>query len=461
MAITSTGISSGIDIESLVTQLVAAEGQPAVNRLNFREASYQAELSAFGSLKSALTKFQDAIKALKSSSDFLGRLAQSTNDELFTATASSAAVSGSYQIEISQLAKAAKVSTNAGDFSSEDDVVGTGSLTITLGGESFSITVDGTNNTLAGIRDAINDADDNPGITATIISTDSGTNLILSSDEVGSANSITTTAVDDDGGDGFDLARLNAAENNANSQAAQNAIIYVDNQVVTRSSNSFSDVIDGVTFNLLKSEPGSIETLDIKRDEESVKTKINAFISAYNALVDTTSQLASYNADTGAAGVLLGDSALRGVQSSIRQIMTSAVQGLDFGTLAEIGITTNDENKLTLNTEKLDDALNTAYGSVSKLFTSENGLAEQLDTLLQRYVGGEGILDGRTDGLQTRIDSITDDRERLGRRLESLEARYRAQFTAMDILVGQLSSIGNFLTQQLANIPQPGSNNNS
>lgn len=456
MAITSAGIGSGLDIESLVSQLVAAEGQPAVNRLNRKEASFQGELSAFGALKAALTKFQDAVKGLQNPEDFLGRKASSSNDDLFSATADSSAVAGSYQIEIEQLAQAAKVSTSAGDFSSRDDVVGTGSLTINLGSESFTVNVDETNNTLEGLMKAINDASDNPGITATIISTDSGTNLILSSDKVGSSNAITTTAVDDNGADGFDLGRFNAAENNANSQAAKDAIIYVDNQQVTRSSNSFSDVIEGVTFNLQKAEAGKLETLTVTRDEGAVKNKINAFISAYNALVDTTSKLSSYNADTGAAGALLGDSALRGVQSAIRQTITSAVSGLEFGTLAEIGVTTNDANKLTLDSEKLNEVLANDFSSISELFASENGLAKQLDSVLERYAGSDGVLDARTDGLQSRIDSIGDDREQLGRRLEALEARYRAQFTAMDVLVGQLSSIGNFLTQQLANVPQPG-----
>lgn len=459
MAITSAGIGSGLDIESLVNQLVAAEGQPAVNRLNSREATYQSELSAFGALKSALTAFQDAVKNLQDPEDFLGRSASSSNTDLFSATATSSAVAGSYQIEIEQLAQAAKVSTSAGDFSSRDDIVGTGSLTISLGSDSFTVDVDGTNNTLEGLMNAINNASDNPGVTATIISTDNGTNLILSSDEVGSSNSITTTAVDDNGADGFDLARLNAAENNANSQAAQDAIIYVDNQIVTRSSNSFSDVIEGVTFNLEKAEAGTLETLSITRDQGSVEEKINSFISAYNALVDTTSQLSSYNAETGAAGALLGDSALRGIQSTIRQTITSAVSGLDFGTLAEIGVTTNDSNKLTLDSDKLNEVLSSDFGAVADLFASENGLANQLEGVLERYAGDDGILDGRTEGLQSRIDSIGDDRERLGRRLEALEARYRAQFTAMDVLVGQLSSIGNFLTQQLANVPVL--NNNS
>lgn len=461
MAITAAGIGSGLDIESLVSQLVAAEGQPAINRLDSQEAKLQANLSAFGSLKSALSNFQTAVQSLQTDSSFQGRKAASSNTELFTASASTQATQGQYDIEIEQLAQAAKLTSNSGDFAETSDVVGTGTLTINFGSESFSLTIDDSNNTLAGIRSAINNAEDNPGVTATIVSSDNGPRLVLSSDNLGSSNAITTVASDNDAGDGNDLARLNALENNVNSEAAKDAIIYVDGQKVTRNSNSFSDVIDGVTLSLAKAEVGTVEKLTISRDESATKTKINSFIKAYNALATTTGQLSSYNADTGAAGQLLGDSTLRSVQSQIRQAITGSVAGLDFGTLAEIGITTDENNNLVLDEEKLDQVLATDYASVSGLFSSETGVANKLNTILDGFVGTEGLLNTRTDGIESSIGRIDDQREQLAVRLESVEARYRAQFTAMDILVGQLQGIGDFLTQQLASLPAPNSINSN
>uniref|UniRef100_UPI00235666C8 flagellar filament capping protein FliD n=1 Tax=Methylophaga thiooxydans TaxID=392484 RepID=UPI00235666C8 len=274
-------------------------------------------------------------------------------------------------------------------------------------------------------------------------------------------NAITTVATDSDAGDGNDLARLNALENNVNSEAAKDAIIYVDGQKVTRNSNSFSDVIDGVTLSLAKAEVGTVEKLTISRDESATKTKINSFIKAYNALATTTGQLSSYNADTGAAGQLLGDSTLRSVQSQIRQAITGSVAGLDFGTLAEIGITTDENNNLVLDEEKLDQVLATDYASVSGLFSSETGVANKLNTILDGFVGTEGLLNTRTEGIESSIGRIDDQREQLAVRLESVEARYRAQFSAMDILVGQLQGIGDFLTQQLASLPAPNSINSN
>ena len=284
MAITVSGIGSGIDIEGLVSQLVAAEGQPTSVRLAQKEAGFQADLSAIGTLKSVLSSLQDTVSALQDSDDFLKRSAISSNDELFAAAASSSAVAGKYKVEVSQLAQAARIRSN--DFTSETEIIGTGTLDISLGSDSFSLTIDSGNQTLAGIRDAINAAEDNPGITASIINVDSGTRLVLSSDKIGAANAITVTATDDAPLDGFDLTRLDSANLTA-IQPAQDAIVFIDSQQVTRDSNSFSDVITGVTFTLLEADVGTIETLTVGLDSASITGKVNDFVEAYNSVSET------------------------------------------------------------------------------------------------------------------------------------------------------------------------------
>jgi flagellar hook-associated protein 2 len=456
MAITTSGVGSGIDIESLVTKLIAAEGQPATNRINKKEATWQADLSAYGSLKSALSSFQTAVKSLNDPADFLGRTSTSSNTEVFSATANETAVPGKYDIEVIQLAESAK--SRSGNFTSADEVVGTGSLAISLGATTFNITVDSENNTLAGLRDAINAASDNPGLTASIINVDGGSRLVLTSDKLGSANTIGIVATDDDGmpEDTAGLSRL-ATVNLTTVQAAQDAIINVDSQPVTRDSNTFSDVISGVKFTLDSALPGTVESLSIGLDKGSLIKNVNSFVKAYNSLADTMASLSSFNADTGAAGTLLGDSALRSVQSKISQTMSSSIAGLGFGSLVSIGITTNDEGNLEVDSAKLDTVMTADYTAVSQLFSSENGLAKSLDSVLERYISSDGILTARQDGLQTNIDSLDGDREQLNRRLASLDARYRAQFTAMDILVAQLTSLGDYMTQQLASLPEPNS----
>tara|TARA_R110001606_G_scaffold395213_1_gene567049 strand:- start:34451 stop:35830 length:1380 start_codon:yes stop_codon:yes gene_type:complete len=456
MAITANGIGSGIDVESLVTQLIAAEGEPATTRINKKEATWQADLSAYGSLKSALSSFQTAVKKLNDPADFLGRTSTSSNTEVFSATADKTAVPGKYNIEVIQLAESAK--SRSGNFTSADEVVGIGSLAISLGAKTFNVTVDGENNTLAGLRDAINAASDNPGLTASIINVDGGSRLVLTSDKLGSANTIGIVVSDSDGQstDTAGLSRL-ATVNLTTVQAAQDAIINVDDQPVTRDSNSFSDVIAGVKFTLDSASPGTVESLAIGLDKGSLIKNVNSFVTAYNSLADTMANLSSYNADTGAAGTLLGDSALRSVQNQIRQTMTSSISGLGFDSLVAIGITTNDEGHLEVDSAKLDTVMTNDYTAVSQLFASENGLAKSLDSVLERYISTDGILTAREGGLQSSIDSLDADRELLNRRLASLDARYRAQFTAMDILVAQLTSLGDYMTQQLASLPEPNS----
>ena len=460
MAITAGGLGSGLDIGSLVSQLVAAEGQPAVFRLDTKEARLQADLSSIGTLKSALSDFQDIVKELNDPDTFLARRAQTSNVDLFTASADTSAVASSYDIEVVQLAEAAKV--RSGDFSAATDVVGTGTLDISLGASSFQVTVDTNNQTLEGIRDAINAASDNPGIAASIVNVDGGTRLVLSSEKTGSANTIAITVTDDDlnNTDVSGLSQL-ATANLTTLKTAQDAIINLDQQLVTRDSNSFSDVITGVTLNLKSADVGTTGTLTIALNTTSVESKVNSFVEAYNSLADTMKSLGAYNAETGLAGGLQGDSSLRSVQNQIRQTLTNSVSGLDFGTLSEIGITTDTNGHLTIDEEKFDSVLSTDFSTVSELFASENGLANSLEALIDGYIGSNGTLGSRTESLQSRIESIDDDRERLDARLTALESRYTAQFTAMDILVGQLQGIGTALTGQLANLPQPNSINNN
>lgn len=458
MAITAGGIGSGLDIGGLVSQLVAAEGQPAIFRLDTKEAGLQADLSAYGSLKSALSTFQDTVSSLNSLTSLQPRKSTSSNNDLFIGVADTTAVAGVYDIEVSQLAQAAKLRSGDGEFTDATDVVGTGTLDITLGAEAFQITITDANKTLEGIRDAINDATDNPGITASILNVDGGTQLIFSSDKVGSTNTIDIVATETVPNDGSGLALLATASLDV-IDSAQDAIILVDAQTVTRDSNSFSDVIAGVTFNLQKAEPATVETLTIELDTTAVKSKVGSFVSAYNSLTSLMNSFAAFDADSGVAGALQGDSALRSIQNQLSKTLTDAVSGLDFGTLAEIGVTTDDTGNLVVDSDDLDSVLSTDFTAVSQLFASENGLADALDTLLEGYTSSDGILNARTDGIQTSIDSIGDDRERLDRRLLALEARFTRQFSAMDALVGELQALNGFLTQQLANLPRPNSIN--
>jgi len=451
MSISSAGIGSGIDVNTLITQLVEAEGVDKSNRLDFNEAEYLGDISAFGSLKSALSIFQGAVRDLQDTADFQLRSALSSNDEVFTATADETADVSQYGIEVVQLAQAHKLITTSGF--ADTDTIGDGTLTFTQGADSFSLTIDATD-TLTDIRDAINAANDNTGVSASIINVDSGQQLVFTATSSGLDNAITITAVDSDGenSDEFGLSRLVNAQLNTPS-AAQDGQIKVDGQLISSNNNTFSDVLDGITINAVS--VGAGEQLTVAQDREAITFKIDTFIANYNGLVDTFNTLGSYDAATESAGLLLGDSTLRGISTLIRQEISSSVTGLTgpFSTLAELGITTDEEGKLSLNSETLNAALDSNFDQVGQLFAASNGIANTLDTAIEGYIGSSGIIDSRTAGIQVSVDDIADQREALDRRLVSLESRLLSQFTAMDILVSSLQNQSNFLTQQLANLP--------
>ena len=452
MPISAGGIGSGLDINGIVSQLVAAEAEPVNARLNAKEIDLGSELSAFGTLKSALSAFQSSVTKLESETSFQVFTAGTSNENVFSAVADDTAVAGNYSIEVVQLAQAEKL--RSGDFTASTDVVGTGTLDISLGATTFQLTIDSSNNTLAGIRDAINAASDNPGVSASLITVDSGTQLILSSSQVGAGNTISVVATDDDALDGFDLTRLNTA-NLVSLQSASDAIIKVDSQTVTRSSNSFSDVISGITFNLAGAQPGLAETLSVVSDTQTIKDDIKSFVTNYNTLVGVMRGLSSFDVSTMVAGPLNGDSVVRGIQNSLRQAVSTAVTGGAFSNLSELGITLGDKGSLTIDDAVLDTKVASNLSDVKQFFSSGTGMAQSFTTAISGYVEDDGIIDTRRDGLQSRLDGIDDKREVLNRRMAALEARLNAQFTAMDILVAQLQATGNFLTQQLASLPSP------
>ncbi len=464
MSISSPGIGSGVDINALVTKLLEAEGSATANRLNAKEAEYQADISAYGGLKSSLSIFQSAVQGLQDITDFQVRSATSSDLTVFTATADDTADFSQYGIEVVQLAQANKLITQDGHFSSATDTVGSGTLRFTQNSESFSLTI-AASDTLEDVRDAINNADDNTGLTAAIINVDDGvggtqSKLVFTSTTTGLDNAI-TVEVDEDGNDVFndagdidasDLSRLINA-NLDEPTVALDGQIKVDEQLISSSNNTFASVIDGVSITAVAIGAG--EKLTIAKDKAAVELKINQFVANYNGLVSTFNALGSYDATTDIGGLLLGDSVLRGVQSAIRQEISSSVSGLSstFSTLAELGITTDDDGKLVVDSTELNEALDSGFDQVGEFFAASNGIANTLDSVIQGYIGSGGTISSRTDGLQTRIDDITEQREALDRRLTSVESRLLKQFSVMDQIVNALQNQSSFLTQQLANLP--------
>lgn len=453
MAITATGLGSGLDVKSLVDQLVAAERQPVATRLATQEARASAQLTAIGRLKSALAAFDDAVGALADLDQFQQRTATVSDEKRLAATVTPAAVPASYEVEVLALASAHRLVS--GPFASAGTVVGEGQLVITSGADSMQLEITTANNTLAGIRDAINASTSNPGVRASIVTGADGAHLILTATQTGAAAAVTVDAVA--AGSPLEVLEFGAGTSNALTQAAAatDAAARIDGLDVTSATNSIADAIEGVTIDLLEAAPGEAVTLTVDYDTEGARTLVSKFVDAYNGVISTINQLTSYDADSGAAGALLGDAATRGVKAALRDALgrTAGASTDPWRSLAEIGVKTGTDGKLTLDATRLGTAIDTDFDAVGRLLAgSDDGVAVRLKDVAEGWLASDGRLGARETTLKARLDDISDRRADLETRMEALRKRYQNQFNALDQLVSQLNQTSSFLTRQLASL---------
>ncbi len=464
--ISFTGLGSGLDIDAIVSGLVSAEGDAKTFLLSNKRSDIQTEISAFGNLKNIVTSLQTSTNILADASTFLKTSATSQDTSYFTVSSTTSATAGTYEIEIRTLAESQKLMSPG--YTDSATNVGTGTLTISVGSDAFNVTIDSSNQTLAGIRDAINNASDNTGVTATLITVDDGvggtlTKLVLTSDNTGTANALTVTVNDDDLTDTdsaglsalyYDTGDATSPEQMTEINAAADAEFYIDGQKVLSSSNTVSSAIDGVTLNLLKAGTGVFNDLTVSHDTQSVKDAINVFVSNYNSFMSFTKNLTVYDADTGTAGILLGDATLRTLSNSVRANISQSVTGITgpYLNLVDLGITTSSTGTLVIDDTKLDAALADNESDVASFFSSTDGLATRLGSTLNEYTKSEGILDNKTSGLNETINDIDADLADLSLQLTALEERLYAQYSALDLIVSELNSTSEFLTQQFEQI---------
>jgi flagellar hook-associated protein 2 len=379
MPLTATGIGSGLDVESLVSQLVLADIQPAEQRINRNEAKYQAEISAYGAVKSALSAFQTAASNASTASQYRSNSATTSLFSAITATATSSAVTGAYELEVASLASSQSLASTA--FSATSDVVGTGTLTLSVGTSTYNsgtdtvdsfvaksgvssvdITIDGTNNTLAGVRDAINAAD--AGVTASIINDGSGYRLVLKSDATGAENAVNVSVADTGDSNNTDangLSRLafnTSVTNLDQTKAASNASLTINGLAVSSASNSVADAVEGVTFTLKETTESPV-TITVSRDTAKAKAALEGFVNQFNELTKTLNSLTDYNADAEQGSLLTGDATLRTLARTIRNYLnTSVSNGGSYSTLAELGVTTKVlDGTLEIDSTKLQKVL--------------------------------------------------------------------------------------------------------
>lgn len=536
----TTASTSGLDVNNIVTQLMSVEQQP-VTKLNATEASYQAKLSAYGTIKGAMSAFQTALNNLSSSS-FQANAAVSSDSTTVAASATTIAVPGTYAIDVTSLATAQQLVATG--QTSTTTAIGTGAATTvtfdfgTITGNTFntatskygttlsatttlgsttvtaptanlavgatisgvgipvgatiasitdannfvisaaatatgaavalqanptytsngagtkSITIDSTNNTLAGIRDAINAA--GMGITASIINDGSAApyRLMLASSSTGASNSIKITSTGDAAigsllsNDPTSLATQNLAE----SATAKNAVMKVNGITVTKSSNTVTDAIQGVTLNLNKLTTSTL-SLNVTRDTTTVSNSISAFVKAFNDLNSTLKNLSSYDAANKKGAVLQGDATVRTLQAQLRNMLSTAVSGAgSLTSLASIGASFQRDGTLYLDTTKLSTAMTNSFSNVSTLFTSTGGYTTMLGNWATKALASDGILASKTAGIGKTITDIGNRRSAIQNRLIGVEARYRAQYMALDKALTSMNTTQSYLAQQITAI---------
>jgi len=393
--LSTPGIGSGLDINGIVGQLMAIERRPLV-ALDTKEATQQTQLTAFGTLKSALASFQSSLSSLNNPATFSANSANLSDTSLANVSADASAVTGNYDIEIQSLAQSQKLKSN--NYASQSTTIGSGTLTIQFGTYNSgtftlnpekaaqSITVDPTNSSLAGVRDAINDADIE--ISASIVNDGTGDRLVITSKDTGLSNALKITVTDDDGNntDNVGLSQLvydastGGTTNLTETISANNAEMIIDGIPITKSSNVISDAIEGVTFNLLKADIGVTSSLSITRNAANVEKAVSSFVDAYNELNQTITSLTQFNSETNQASVLTGDFTVRALQNQLRNSLSEPLEtaGGGLSILSEIGVSFQEDGTLELDSSQLSSIINDPSKDISTLFASIGKTSDSL-----------------------------------------------------------------------------------
>lgn len=424
--ITAAGVGSGIDVESIITSLMELERQP-IEALNSRRQTLDVEISAMGLIRSSMTDLATSARLLGDDTRFGPFQASSTDEDVFTATATGGSSAEFHSVEVLSLAQNHRVAS--GLYASSEASITTGTMSFSSGENTFEITVDGTNNTLTGLRDAINDAAENTSVSASILNVDGGSRLVLNAKEGGTSNAITV------GGSN------SISSNLTEITEALDAELIVDGFAVTNPSNSVSDVIEGVTLDLKAIGTSDVQT---QRDTESLRESLDAFVTNYNNFRTELDRLS--------ANQLQGDQLSRTAEAAIRNIFTQNIElanGENVNPL-DLGFTFDRYGVLSIDETRLENAQADGMESFIEAFaTTDTGFSAKIEDAIERFTSVDGIISGRQKGLENRQGAIDSRVEQMDYRLESTEARYRRQFTIMDQLVTQLQSTSSYLVNQL------------
>ncbi len=448
--ISSPGIGSGLDVNSIITQLMAIERQP-LKQLETAETKIQSQISEVGKVKSALSKFRD-LAAKLASTDFWKTSTGSSSNSAVGITTSSTASPAQYSVEVTSLAKAQTIAAPA--VASSTATLGSGTLTIQRagGGDPFDVTIEATD-TLAAIRDKINAA--GAGVTASILNDGSGARLVMRANATGTDNAFTTTV----SGTGLDGLSFDAGTQTGGAtlaQAAANAAATVNNLPISSQSNTLTDVLDGVTLTL-NAETAAPVTVEVKPDNDTLRKAITDFAAAYSELAKLIGTATKYDSAAKKAGPLQGDSAIVGLQTQLRA-MVGAASGASsvFTRLSDIGLEMQQDGSLSVNATKLDKAianlaeLKAMFSNSSSTDPSLDGFAKRFRVVASDILGIDGSLSTRTEGLNDKLRRNQKQQDRLEERLAQTQKRLEKQYSALDTQLGKLNGLSSYVTQQVA-----------
>lgn len=469
--ISSLGVGSGLDAESIVTKLVALERRP-ISNLQTAASKIQTKISAFGQIQSAVSALRDAAQKLTNPSLWASTTATSSDASAVGFSTSSGAAAGNYSVSVSKLAASQSVVTQNA-LSGGTATVGAGTLTFETGrynGTAFtgatptaqvSITISDTD-TLENVRDKINAS--TAGVTASIVNDASGARLVMTSKATGEANAFRVTASDTDGND-TDASGLSAlAYDPANStagtrltQTAANAAARINGVDVTSTSNTFSNVLTGITVTANKLvDSSSPVSVTVAQDNTTLTKAITDFATAYTSLSSLLASNTKYDASTQVAGTLQGDSTAVGLLNQFRRAVGGGSSASSaFGTLSSIGLEISSTGGMSVNNTKLTAALGNlselkkAFSAAGTEAGGDEGFATRLRSIADTLLGTNGALTSRTAGLNQSIKNNQKQQDAIDTKATLYEKRLRAQYAALDTTMAGISSQGNYVTQMI------------
>lgn len=469
MAISAPGVGSGLDVNGIISQLVALERKP-IQQIQSQIGGLQSSISAWGQIKSGLAKLQDAAAKLLDTSLWQRNTATSSNENSVSVRTSGGAMAGSYQVSVQALAQAQSARTATG-FAAGTPLGLEGRLEFTrgtwsggsfsAGGTPVSVTVTATD-TLSDIATKVNQA--NAGVTAVVVRSGGQENLVFKSSQTGASQGFEIRAYDanddliTDGTTG--LGALSYFNNGGGivgltlSAAAQDAVLEIDGIAVTSASNTFSDTIAGLTLEA-KSITPSPATVNVRSDTAAMAEAVKAFQTAFNELSKTIKDLTRADPTGQGNGPLRGDQAAIGILTMLRNYAGAEVAGGPLARLSDLGLSFERDGSLSLNTSALEAAL-AAPEAVQRVFAdTPAGVARGIRDFTRDALATEGSAALREKSLKDTVNRKSEEIRRIEERAARNEQRLRAQYTALDTKMAQYTSLSNYITQQLGSWSKP------